>query len=408
MRARAPWLPTGGVAIGAVLAATVGACSLSTEGLGVAPGHGEAPGEGLDAAGSADVAAPPDDATAGTHHAADGSVHRADAGRDGSEPGDAQEAESTADAPGDDGESPGDAGPGVVPDGGCTTAAGCYVVPSGWSLVAFASSQTTACPAGYDSPANLVEGPDAAAACSCSACSVTAQPSCASGEVDIFYDTVTAVGAGTCSMPGMTPMLTNDPAGSCGNVANGSGVYAGNYSIYDLAYTPPPASGGTCSAPGAATGSVTFAARDRACVPTSPQAAGCVGSECTPGLSAPYDACIMQAGSVACPAGPFGVQHLAGTGVSFGCAACGCSISAACSGTITLYTDTACRNTGVQVPADGSCNRVTSLPHSSTTYVFDSYTYLGNAPASVSCMASGSSTAESVALSGAETICCAQ
>jgi hypothetical protein len=116
----------------------------------------------------------------------------------------------------------------------------------------------------------------------------------------------------------------------------------------------------------------------------------------------------MQAGSVACPAGHFSVQHLAGTGVTFGCAACGCSISATCTGTITLYTDTACRNTGIQVPADGSCNRVTSLPHSSTSYVFDSYTYLGNAPTAVSCTASGSSTAQSVALSGAETICCTQ
>src|SRR5580692_7210265 len=49
---------------------------------------------------------------------------------------------------------------GPAPPDACTNAAGpCVVVPSGWALVAFAPSQASSCPAGFDAaPAqNVVE-----------------------------------------------------------------------------------------------------------------------------------------------------------------------------------------------------------------------------------------------------------
>jgi hypothetical protein len=404
MRHCAPWLVLGCVAVST-------ACGLSTIGLDADPGSGDEPDGEVDATSSAEGSVARDDAA----HPADGSMPRDGDGGIGPGSNDALADGTSANEAGAKGEGganavdAGEGGASSFSDGGCDGSAGCVVVPSGWTLVAFAPNQSTGCPSGFESPANLVEGPDTSGACTCGSCTVTGQPSCASGAVDIFYDDVaTSEGAGTCALPGMTPSLTNDPAGSCGNVANGGGVYAGNYALFDIKYVSPPVSGGTCSVPGAATGSVTYSALDRACVASSPQSANCVGGACAPSLEAPYSACIMQSGSVACPAGPLGVQHLAGSGVSFGCSTCGCSVSGTCTGTITLYSDTKCADIGVKIPADGMCRRVSSLPDSADTYTFESYTYDGGAPGSVSCSASGSSSAESVALAEPVTICCSQ
>jgi hypothetical protein len=410
-----PFLAHAGCVAGVALSA---GCGLSTVGLDGEPRDTDDAGHEVDATSSGegsaqggDDATDVTDATNDSHYAPDGPSHHGDAGEGGSPGNDASGDDAESDAgPTDsgnagDGGDAGDAGRGAGPDGGCSGAADCVTVPSGWTLVAFAPSQTTACPSGFQSPANLVESPDAASACACGSCSVTGQPSCASGSVGVFYDDLTSGGgAGTCSLPAMSPMLDNSPAGGCGT---GTDVYHGSYALFDLKYVPPAASGGTCSSPGSATGSVTYAGHDRTCLPVSAQAAGCVGSECAPGLAAPYSACIMQSGSVSCPPGPLSVQHVAGSGVSYGCSACGCSVSATCTGTITLYSDTKCKDPGVQIPADGSCNRIVSLPDSANTYTFEAYEYAANAPTAVGCSPSGASTAQNVALAGPITICCA-
>jgi hypothetical protein len=377
-------------------------------------------GETVDAADMSDGSmSAPLDSGGFPHPMMDASMHKPDGGPDATYPGDggsgdggpanadAQDGPGVADggddAPSDTGTIDSDTGTQGTP---CDGSAGCAVnVPPGWSLVAFAADQTAGCPAGFTSPADLVESPNAAAACTCGSCSVTGQPSCASGTVSVYYDYVSSR-TYTCNLPGMVPQLNNNPPGACGS---GSDVYHGNYSVYDIAYGPPPSTGGSCSAPGSATGAVTYGAHDRTCAPSSAQAAGCDGSTCAPSLPSPYSACIMQSGTTTCPPGPLGVLHVAGTGSSFGCSDCNCSVTATCTGSITLYTDSKCTKPGVTIPADRSCNQITSLSNAAgTNYTFGAYIYTPNPPASTKCTASGSSSAENVTLQNTVTICCAQ
>src|SRR5581483_9910320 len=113
-------------------------------------------------------------------------------GDDGGSGGDDGSDGAIADAP-TGGPEAGEAGP--VP-GGCDGGAGCVVVPPGWTFVAFAPSQATPCPAGYAAPtgatSDLVEGQDTSTACTCGSCTVTGQPSCASGTVGVYYDYVSS------------------------------------------------------------------------------------------------------------------------------------------------------------------------------------------------------------------------
>lgn len=387
------------------------ACGLSVGGLSpergtqdaasvdATSGEGSAPG----ADGAADTQPGQGDATTHPDGAGGDASGRPDAGNDA---GDG--APTLADA------ADGDAGP-ISPDeggpeSGCADgAAGCVIVPPGWTLVAFAPNQSTACPSGFQAPTNLVEGPTAGTgACGCGTCSVTAQPSCASGAVGVYYDYAAGPGGATCNLPSTTGSLKNNPPGSCGE-ADAGDHYTGNYNPFDIEYVPPRPTGGGCTTPGAATGNgVTYSAHDRACAPVSPQSAGCVGDACMPGLTGAYKACIMQSGSgsIPCPAGPLSDQHTVGSGVSFGCTDCGCTVSGQCTGTVTLYTDGKCNTVGLTVPADSSCYNVTSLAQGNAT-TFRSYTYAGGIPSSVQCAGTGTSTAQNVVLANPATICCA-
>jgi hypothetical protein len=366
------------------------ACGLSVGGLSQAPVDGGA-GATTDATTSTDGLVSGDDT--GTAPADTGSTNdsthiaHGDAGSDASQDRNV----APSDAAGDTGTAATDSG------GPCTAATGCVVVPNGWSLVAFATTQSAACPAGFTQSTDLVEGPVTASACACGACTVTTQPSCAAGPVQVFYDTANSSGGGNCGMPGSVTPLHNSPAGSCG-----TDVYQGDYSAFDLEYVPPPPSGGACAAPGAKK-NVTYASQDRGCAPDSQQAAGCVGSTCVPSLSGAYKACITAPGAMSCPPGPLSVQHLVGTDTSFGCSACTCTVGGTCTGTVTLYSDTACTNRALPIAADGTCQ---SLPNNLASR-YSSYIYRGDAPQGVNCQTSGASTAQNVALASAATICCA-
>src|SRR5438132_96815 len=85
-----------------------------------------------------------------------------------------------------------DAGAGAPDGAACApeASAECAPVPSGWSLVAYATPKGTPCPAGFTrSPTDWVEGPEAhASECDCGACQVSPAPSCAGGPVSVFYD----------------------------------------------------------------------------------------------------------------------------------------------------------------------------------------------------------------------------
>ncbi len=277
----------------------------------------------------------------------------------------------------------------------------CITVPAGWTLVAFATSRGTACPAGFTGQTtNLVEGPTTtASACSCGACSVTTPPSCASGQIPVHYDSTLTAGKGTCDLvavPGTGP-LANSPAGGCG-----TDLYQGSYVDFDISYTSPAATGGACAVPGTASGmGVTYASQDLACAPTSASSANCTGNTCAPNLTGPFAACIMTSGVVACPAGPLSAARTVGTSATATCSACGCSVAATCQGTVTVYSDDNCKDSPYSVPADGSCNPIYKQGQS-----YNSYIYTGGTP-HTTCTPSGSSTVQSTTLVNEATICCA-
>ncbi len=334
-----------------------------------------------------------DDGTAGANYDAASSPVDATAGDD---------ATPSKPAPRLDGGNPGapvsDGGPPTssTPDPCSKSAAGCVAVPAGWTLVAFAPSQTSSCPTGFDaSPSqDLVEGPTAASACTCGACSVSQPPTCAAGSIAVNYDSVSV---GVCDKKANPSPLGNSPAGSCG-----TDLFVGDYSSYVIEYVAPPPSGGACTAQGVPTTSaVMYASRDRVCLPDSAKAASCDGGTCHPALSGPYEACIAAPGDVACPAGPLSVQHEVGTSGAVACPACACSVTATCSGTLTLYTDTACKKAPYAI-STGVCVGISSAA------TYHAYEYTAGSPTNIACQAGAPSAAQSATLAGPQTICCAQ
>jgi hypothetical protein len=399
MGLRAPWLFLGSATL-------VVACGLSVGGS--APEPGPSVTGGLDATDQGEGSLPADSPPEASHD--DG---HAGPGKDAGAHDAPVTADVVTDAPldravdveVDDGGSAdaSDAPTDVLPDGtACPDGSpGCVIVPAGWTLVAFSTGQSAACPVGFQSPADLVEGPDAAGACSCGTCTVTQQASCASGTVSVYYDTASSR-PGTCALPGSVTPLGNSPAGACA-----TDVYKGSYNTYDIEYVPPPATGGACTSAGTQSGSVTYAAHDRACAPVSAASAGCVGDACTPSLGGGYLACIMQAGQAACPAGPLGVQHTVGSGTSLTCSDCGCSATAQCTGTVTLYSDTGCTKNALAVPADSTCYSIKTLNGGSNyNSAVAAYTYTAITP-TTQCSPTGTSSATTT-LTGVSTICCAQ
>ena len=340
-------------------------------------------------------AAPGDDASTSPSgsDASDGQEPDSDSGMGpgGHAPTDAGVASSDGSNPGT-GDSGGPAST-VCPGG---PGASCVVVPAGWSLVAFSASQSAPCPSGFDSSGDVIEGPAAAGACSCAACSVTTPPTCNSGPLPVSYDYDTTAAAGTCYMTASPSPLSNSPAGACL-----TDIYQGDYSTYDARYDAPPASGGACAAPGVSNaGAVTYAARDRICESSSPASAGCTGNVCRPMVSGGYQACVAIAGEAACPPGPLSVAHRIGASATATCPDCGCTVTAACSGTITLYTDTSCKKGGTSL-ATGVCQFVGDE-------AYKAYVYVGGSPQKVACQAMPSSSGPVVSLVSETTVCCAQ
>jgi hypothetical protein len=300
--------------------------------------------------------------------------------------------DSAADASRDADASPVDAPPDAP---SCTTVNGCYIVPSGWNLVALdTANQTAACPSGFAqaAPVDVVEGPNVGAnACGCQSCSIGMQPSCASGAVKVMYD----VGGGGCGLNGVPPQNNNNPPGGCD-----TDMYMGSENNLDAKLTPPGPTGGMCTSAGRVDKqNVTYAGQARTCAPDNAAAAGCVGNECTPNLVAPYSACIAKAGIQTCPS-PFTTKHLVGTDVNYTCGPCPCSVGATCTGTMTLYRNGNCTGGTLVLTVDDVC-RPTNDNQS-----YSSYKYAGTA-SNVSCSVGAAPAAQNVTLVGEETICCA-
>jgi hypothetical protein len=377
--------------VATAVAAFLAACGLATS--GEAPGNGDG-GGGLNDGASAEGASSSSSGSSSGSSGSSGSGGDAAGEGDSTSPGNegGGQDQSAPEAPGVD-VGPTETGP--------TCGTGCYTIPSGWSLVAFAPSQGTMCPGGFAGAGatNLVEGPITTNACECAACQIGTQPTCAAGSIPSDYD-FKGVGPMNCGSTGNT--LTNNPAGVCdtGGLAT-TGI---NYSALDLKFVAPLASGGACTSAGQATGSLSYTGNDTECTPDSPSSAGCNGDECTPNLMAPYQACVVQSGDVPCPTSVFTVQHLVGTSTTLTCGACGCNVSATCGGRVALFTDGSCMDNEFDVGADSNCH---AGPGGTNTN-FGSYKYIANAPGNVACTPSGSSTPQDVTLANEQTICCTQ
>lgn len=276
----------------------------------------------------------------------------------------------------------------------------CIVVPTGWTLVAFAPSQSAPCPAGFgDTPKDVVETPDAGTRCSCADCTVTTPPSCASGPIAVSFD-MRGNGPGQCATTANPSPLKNTPPGACG-----TDLFTGDYSPDDVKYAAPPPTGGTCQSSGVAN----YASTDRICESTSPSSAGCTGSVCAPNVPSPYRACIRAPGDLPCPSGTLSARRLVRSSASPACPDCPCTVTATCSGTMTLFTDTMCTAGARPIPT-GQCVPIdTSLGQGMMgqgMVNFRSYEYAGT-PASVACHVAADAGATAAGpLGDTETVCC--
>ena len=254
--------------------------------------------------------------------------------------------------------------------------------PGDWERVGYASDQATPCPSGFaevDLATNPVLGADT---CACDDdCVVTNQPSCAAGIIPTFYD----AGDGKCSTVGL--ILSNSPAGGCNKFSpNGDG---GQFSVH-FKGTPPPPSGGSCSLTASPDEAQVQWTKGRICVPESEP---CEFELCA-GMTG-FTECIRGGGDRECPSG-FSTKHVVGDASGLACGACGCTIEAACEGSVEFYTDTNCTDGKLALAVDGTCLAVNS------SAIYFRYKYIGNV-ASAKC-APQAPTAASFA--PAQTICC--
>jgi hypothetical protein len=279
----------------------------------------------------------------------------------------------------------------------------CIVVPPGWSLVAFTATPTRQCPGGFVQTSTVVfEGPNLDSACTCGRCSVTANPTCENGAVQILSSpSFPPMGPPQCSANPVSE-LANDPAGACLPYPFSQGG-PGN-PMSNTGYVPPAVSGGACTAPGETQpGAVTFASVESLCSADGAQSDACDGKPCTPKVDSPYAACIMMAGPpVPCPPNSlFTTAHAIATAVGFSCTDCGCTIAAECSGGLQLFSDGACQAPQGTVPVNGNCNAFGGPGGGA------SYRYAASPPANVTCAAQGMSMASDISLIATATVCCA-
>jgi len=272
----------------------------------------------------------------------------------------------------------------VLPDAGPCTPSSCgLTVPTGFRLVGYADSRKDACPQGT-STRDVVADPVAGdGTCSC-ACNVTTQPDCTKGGIARGYDFYTNSVA--CNSTGYA--LTAN-GGACGTFG-GSTLQLGTH----ISSTPPPAAGGACSYDAKADPSKVKAKEARLC-DAPPQ---CGAALCSAGR-----VCVAQDGDVACPK-EFANKTLVGAAPKIACDACGaCAVEATCTGTLSLFTDGACAQGQLDLPADGQC---AARPSAANGKLYSSYAYKGTVK-TAACAGTAPASKAMVDLDKPITVCCA-
>ncbi len=280
-------------------------------------------------------------------------------------------------APRPDGSAPRDGA--VDPDAPGPETSDACTLPSaqGFALVLFGDA-TRACPNDF-ATGDVVENPTAGAnACACGDCSATID--CSSGLIKSYYDSNAGVGSGTCGTPG----TTIDPnGGACRNMAGRFGEHA--------KIDAPTASVGACTSPGLPSRGAVTTQGKRICIPASATAAT---AACTP--PADMKACLVADGDLNCPANA-PTKHLVGTDFDLTCGACGCQVTAACTGKIEFFGQSNCAGTPGRTLNVGSCS-YTGQDN------FTSLKWTGSV-ATQTCTKQPA-PAPSVALTGQRTVCC--
>ncbi len=268
----------------------------------------------------------------------------------------------------------------------CTTDASVCsgTVPQGWSLVAYEANRSTACPGNFTTTDVVASPTLQAGACTCS-CNVTTQPSCALGTVTVGYS-----GNNQCNFT--LPPMNITTEGQC--VDYGIGTFTPfSYN----SYTKLPLTPGTCTTAAATDTSKVGSTPTRTCIP--PQT--CAEDVCNGDVPQGMRACIVGAGDVACPAGPFSDKAaVVGSDTSLTCGACSaCSVTAsACgNGTVKYWGDSSCTQAKGTIAADGKCN-ATGTPSGVNHFTYE------NPVQNVKCNA-GTST-PTADLAGKQTVCC--
>jgi hypothetical protein len=262
----------------------------------------------------------------------------------------------------------GDSGPGSGGDAeasapACTTidAACLGTLPPGWQPVAISDA---GCAAGYTTQSLLANPRLNDGGCACGACQLIGAFDCNAG--------VAVAGGDGCG----DPTLITVTSGVCG-VAQAQHIQA----------TPPTATGTVgCFVPSDAGTGVT-ADTVTLCVP------GCTVDYCQAGKR-----CIVADGTLPCPTG-FTLQATAGTGADPGCAPCACEAGApgACGGTVTVYDNATCTDSGAAVTYPvGTCNEYSTDYESVLVQL---------TPPAASCRWSTADVGDA-SLTGVKTICC--
>lgn len=269
---------------------------------------------------------------------------------------------------------------------GCT----CVAAPgSGWSVVAFDPVSRSSCPAGYDTPSDVIVDPTSFGPSTCTCvCNVTTLPSCVSGKVAIAFGS-----GGTCTS-----------GGGSFDVADG-GCVAGSFAFAaaDHQATPPPPSGGSCTPMVTETPPSPGGGLGKMCTATG-TAGGCgQGQLCAPDGNSLFSVCVAHAGDVACPSG-YTQKHTVGTGITGGgCGACNCAVpTATCSGaTFSVFADSQCATSIATLPADGTCHAVTGGPDAGSSFQYSATTTNVACTPPMQPQPTGNST-----LTNATTVCC--
>jgi hypothetical protein len=262
-------------------------------------------------------------------------------------------------------------------------------LPAGWALALYESGRV-ACPPGYGSAHDEVQGATpGAGACGCS-CTMTSPPTCAFGTLSTQWSSQPP-------FPGPLPCANGGTAvpvngAGCTQLSQAGRLAAG------FSAEPLQSSGGSCTA--TVNPDPTKVAKNvvRTCNVPSPKADGvCSGS-----APAGFSACIEAAGDVTCPAGPFSTRFAVSDDVELVCPGCAsCTVTGTCGNAqITFFSDTGC-NTMV-APAfacNGACQG-TGAGNDAGIVAFE-YT----AQPQPSCLAptAGSATVTPV---GPHTVCC--